>query len=338
MPDGSLSRAAGQLLRDARAAVRLLHAGHADRGAGAARRESRGRRKPRSAKRSAATSAAAPATSRSWKRSSCAARRGVTNEPRAAAIRRFPLHRQEAPREGSIRASSRAAGATSPTSRCAGHEARRDRRLARTRARASGRSAPRSALAMPRRALRARPARSSARRPIRSLIGVDAPKVTRYRAGARTSCATPANGSRRWSPTRARSPRTRPSWSRSTTSRCRTSSTRRRRSSAAARSCIPAHGSNVLYHRRSSGGRSTRHFAQRRAPARVPRGVGPQLDGADRDLRRRRAVGRRAARSSISGRRSRCRSIPDQTARALRLPGQRGARALTTSTSAAATA
>ena len=60
---------------------------------------------------------------------------------------------------------------------------------------------------------------------------------------------------------------------------------------------------------------------QGRAPARVPRDVGAQRDGADRDLRRRRAVGRRAARSSTSGPRSRCRSIPDQTARALRLPG-----------------
>ncbi len=36
-PDG-LERAAGQLLGDARAAMRLLHARHADRGAGAARR------------------------------------------------------------------------------------------------------------------------------------------------------------------------------------------------------------------------------------------------------------------------------------------------------------
>ena len=38
-PDGTLSRAAGRVLRDARAAVRLLHAGDADRRAGAARCE-----------------------------------------------------------------------------------------------------------------------------------------------------------------------------------------------------------------------------------------------------------------------------------------------------------
>ena len=39
-PDGQLEHPAGQLLRSARAAVRLLHAGDADCGAGAARRQS----------------------------------------------------------------------------------------------------------------------------------------------------------------------------------------------------------------------------------------------------------------------------------------------------------
>ena len=62
-------RPAGQLLRDARAAVRLLHARHADRGAGAARRQSAADARTRSAMRSAAISAAAPAISRSSRRS-----------------------------------------------------------------------------------------------------------------------------------------------------------------------------------------------------------------------------------------------------------------------------
>ena len=49
-----------------------------------------------------------------------------------------------------------------------------------------------------------------------------------------------ANGSWRWSPTRARSPKTRPSWSRSSTSRCRPWSIPRRRSPPTRRSSIPS--------------------------------------------------------------------------------------------------
>ena len=67
-PDGVHERAAGQLLPDARAAVRLLHARNADRGAGTARTPTRIRPTCRFARRSAATCAAAPVISRSWTR------------------------------------------------------------------------------------------------------------------------------------------------------------------------------------------------------------------------------------------------------------------------------
>ena len=52
-----------------RAAVRLLHAGHADGGAGPAASRAGSRRATRSARTSRATTAAAPATRRSWTRS-----------------------------------------------------------------------------------------------------------------------------------------------------------------------------------------------------------------------------------------------------------------------------
>ena len=106
-PDGQLERPAGQLLRDARAAVRLLHAGHADRGAGAARRQSAADARTRSAKRSAATSAAAPAISRSSRRSrSPAQRHGRSDADERAAGRqplRVPLYRRQAPHQGDPR-------------------------------------------------------------------------------------------------------------------------------------------------------------------------------------------------------------------------------------------
>ena len=60
---------AGRVLRDARHAVRLLHAGDDPHRARAARRTTRRRPATRSSRRSPATSAAAPATRRSSKRS-----------------------------------------------------------------------------------------------------------------------------------------------------------------------------------------------------------------------------------------------------------------------------
>ena len=94
-------RAAGCLLRDARAAVRLLHAGH-DPGRPRAAGPDARRRAPRSSRPSRATSAAAPATARSsrrsrWPPSACA---GPTSKPagrehgRRASI---PLRLEQAP-------------------------------------------------------------------------------------------------------------------------------------------------------------------------------------------------------------------------------------------------
>ena len=70
--------AAGDLRRPRRLAVRLLHAGHPDHGAGAARSRARIRRASGSARRCRATCAAAPGTCRSSRRSK---RRGDAGAP-----------------------------------------------------------------------------------------------------------------------------------------------------------------------------------------------------------------------------------------------------------------
>ena len=57
-------------------------------------------------------------------------------------------------------------------------------------------------------------------------------------------------------------------------------------------------------------GRGREGFRREPAQAQAPRQMGPQLDGADRDLRRHGELGSRGARSSTSGPRSRCRNIP----------------------------
>ena len=68
-------------------------------------------------------------------------------------------------------------------------------------------------------------------------------------------------------------------------------------------------------------GEVDKHFAEspRHLSFRVT--LGSQLDGADRNLRRRRANGIRGAKCSTSGPRSRCRNIRIRSPAALRIPG-----------------
>jgi len=84
----------------------------------------------------------------------------------------------------------------------------------------------------------------------------------------------------------------------------------------------PAHGSNVLYHRSSYGGRSMRPFATPGTRSR-PRGLGRSATVPIETFRRRRAVGPRERGSSTSGLRSKMPKFPDRRARALRLPATR---------------
>ena len=137
-------RAAGQLLRGARAAVRLLHAGDADRGAGAARRDTAADGGSRSARRSAATSAGARATSRSSRRSwqlrapqtACAREQKRQNDRRPTDVTPV-LRNQDCPstigdrkrRDQGRPALRHGARALRRRHRAPGYEARRDRRV-----------------------------------------------------------------------------------------------------------------------------------------------------------------------------------------------------------------
>ena len=136
-----------------------------------------------------------------------------------------------------------------------------------------------------------------------------------------------ANGSRRWSRTRARSPRMPPSWSRSHTSRCRFVIDVEQALDPASPQVHPEHGSNVLLDKTFVWGEVEQHFAESAAPALVPRHLGTQLHGSDRDVRRAGVVGplaRDARRVGLDPDAEICRADRPRAAAAR----QRGARAL----------
>ncbi len=116
-------------------------------------------------------------------------------------------------------------------------------------------------------------------------------------------------------------PRTPPKRSRSTTSRCRSCSTPRRR--YATRQPAGARGARLQRAARQHLrlGRGREGFRRQPAHAVAAGEMGPQLDGADRDLRRGDAAGTRGARFSTSGPRSRCRTIPTRSRSRSKLPG-----------------
>ena len=101
--------------------------------------------------------------------------------------------------------------------------------------------------------------------------------------------------------------------------------------------CTRTHGSNVLLDRTFVWGEVEKDFAE--SPHRLALRVemGPQLDGADRDLRRARELGPLARRCSTSTPRSRCRAFPTRSRSRSSCRARRCA-CTTTSTSAAATA
>ena len=88
-------------------------------------------------------------------------------------------------------------------------------------------------------------------------------------AGASTSRAMPANGSRPWWPTAARSPRTPPRRSRSNTSRCRSCSTARRPTAGQRRWCTRRTARTCCSTGPSSGARSTRISPRARTRSRI---------------------------------------------------------------------
>ena len=282
---------AGRVLRDPRHAMRLLHAGDDPRRARAACRRTRSRRARRSSRRSPATSAAAPAMRRSSRRSrsppsACAASTGRrSNHERARANSASSRPTAGCARTGAL---SSARAASPPTSCRHGvkhvalvtcpHPAARIVSIDK-----------RAALAMPGvhyvldgAELAARPRRwppASTRRTCRA---------GRSRS---TSPATPANGWRRWSPTR------------------RALAEDAAELVAVEYEPLPfvldgeaglqpggplvhaAHGSNVLLDRTFVWGEVEKDFAASPHQLQASREMGPQLDRADRDLRRHRELG-----------------------------------------------
>ena len=226
---GELIVAAGCVLRDARHAVRLLHAGDDPRRARAACDERRSRRARTSSRPSPATSAAAPAMRRSSRRSrsppsACAAPNSAGG-PAMSAPGQIPLRFVRPPRargpplcgrQGQLRRRYRAAGRQArragdlPAS--GGAHRRRSTKPRRWRCRAciTCSTAP---------SLPARPAAGGRPRYAERAA---------LSAGRGRGALCRRMGRRGGGRHAARSPRTPPSWSRSTTSRCRSCSTPRR--------------------------------------------------------------------------------------------------------------
>ena len=188
------------------------------------------------------------------------------------------------------------------------------------------------------RALRARRRASLPARPTPLLAGLDTPNVPRrpLAVGRGALCRRMGRGGGRRHA--ARSPRTPPSWSRSNTSRCRSCSTARRPTRPAARWCIAAHGSNVLLDRTFVWGEVEKDFAASPHKLRASRQMGPQLDRADRDLRRDGELGPLARDARRLGLDPDAEDIPTRSRCALQAAGARRCACTTTSTSAAATA
>ncbi len=309
---GRAVAAAGCVLRDPRHAVRLLHAGDDPRRARAAVEATRSRRARRSSTPSPATSAAAPAMRRSSRRSrsppsACAARtsRRISHEragqiplrlvrpPRA---RGSPLRRRQGPLRRRHRAAGRQARRAGDLP-ASGRAHRLDRQV-----RGAGDA---------RRALRARRARSWPAPPTCSPTGLDTPNVPRWplaleRRALRRRMGRGGGG---------RQPRARRGRRRGGRGRIRAAAVRARRRGGLCRRHAGARGARLQRAARPHLrlGRGREGFRREPAQAQAPREMGPQRDGADRDLRRRRRAGTPGAKSSTSGPRSRCRNIPTRS-------------------------
>ena len=218
------------------------------------------RRARTSSRRSPATSAAAPAMRRSSRRSrsppsACAAPTGRwTRHERAATFRFVSSDRRVREDRRFVAGKGRfVADIDLPGMR---HVALVTARIP---PRASCRSTKRGA-GDAGRALR--PRRRGARRRHAALTAGLERRGAAPAARASTSRATPANGWRRWSRIAARSPRMRPRWSWSSTSRCPSCSTARRL--RAGTPVHEAHGSNVLLDKTFVWGEVDKDFAESR--------------------------------------------------------------------------
>ena len=130
---------------------------------------------------------------------------------------------------------------------------------------------------------------------------------TRYAQGAAASArgrarrVMPANGWSRSSPTAARWRKTPPKKSAWSMSRCRFVINAEQALLPDSPPVHPAHGSNVLLDRTFVWGEVDKHFAESPRHLVVPRHLGPQLDGSDRDVRRRGVLGSLARHAGCLG-------------------------------------